>query len=584
VAESLDDDDTVLAGIQTPGMTKAQRAELAAKVRAERAQVSAYFGGTDIPGWVAFYWSSLLPREGWQWGVCRAVHTIREFGARENGDFGTALRYALARSVLEKQKTRRESGAFGAVAGERGAAEDLEKKLGPALWMLAEALSVIEAPAHGIPGKPRPLAAEAPEVEGGMLILDARFAAFLEERYGEAGEALAGGWREKARERWQQFERDQIAEPLLTEWWTPGTTQFDASEAMVYLTLAIWRHEIGPKLEEARRKPAALTYVVTSNVLDLHSRRYQTQSRDGQQALVFPEERGWVLVPSLSDGALASILERGVGLLTSQTGIDLLEWEVTEAHRQYTETGGASDFRHITIEGGWAALAHEKLGKQTRKAAEEVRAIVLAQAHLQFQAQGCRGNLLTYAEPRAEAPGRRSRVTITLGDMLLAGFAHQLREELGTTSLSSREARRLVPILGKTALVGRPNDYAAQRRMVWRFAMALRTQAPELAERGHVAMPLDTWATLAAEAGAPRSGDFLAKVQTAWEKGDERAGVEPLIVRVEGERDRYTLHESRKAALEFIVEGGRRTTKKRAEGKASARKRDHKVRHKKGAA
>ena len=72
-----------------------------------------------------------------------------------------------------------------------------------------------------------------------------------------------------------------------------------------------------------------------------------------------------------------------------------------------------------------------------------------------------------------------------------------------------------------------------------------------------------------------RSGrsDFLARVQTAWEAGDERAGVAPLIVRVKGERDGYTLHDSRKAALEFIVEGGRRTTQKRAEGKASARKR-----------
>jgi hypothetical protein len=674
VTEPLDDDDTVLAGIQT-SMSPEQRAEFAAKIREERAQVSEHFG-VNVPGWVAFRWSSLLPREGWQWEVCRAVGTIRELAARENGDFGTALRFALAKGVLAKEKTRTEPRAFGAVAGERGAAEDLEEKLRAALWELADALVLIEAWAahasvpedaayprgavisraeadkHSIPGMGIVLSQKAPEGEEGMLILDSRLAAFLEERYGEAGKALAAGWREKARERWAQLGgsfvermttlRDEIAHAdralrnsfgsseadveaaraklnaligdsdlkhaanaLLTKWWTPapGSSSAEvkengdvhaqvtlgpiASEAVTYLARAIWRHEIGPALERARQKPAALVRAVTSDVLDLYSHNYKTEQRGGQQALIFPEERGWVVVPSLFDGALASILERGVGLLTSQTGIDLLEWEVTEAHRQYTETGGASDFRHITIEGGWAALAHEKLGKQTKKAAEEVRAIVLAQAHLQFQAQGYRGNLLSYAEPRKHAPGQRARVTITLGDMLLAGFAHSLREERGATSLASREARRLVPILGKTALVGRRNDYAAQRRMVWRFAMALRDRAEELAERGHVAMPLDTWATLADEAGAPRSGDFIPQVLQAWKKGDERAGVEPLIVQVKGERNGYTLHESRKAALDFIVEGGRRTTKKRAEGKASARKRaegSHKVRPQKGGA
>jgi hypothetical protein len=237
---------------------------------------------------------------------------------------------------------------------------------------------------------------------------------------------------------------------------------------------------------------------------------------------------------------------------------------VTEAHRQYV--AGATDFRHITIEGGWSALAHERLGLTSKRAPEAVRAIVLAQAHLRFETYGIRGNLLSYAEPRKHAPGQRALVTITLGDMLLAGFTHALREERGASSLTSREGRRLVPILGKTALVGRRNDYAAQRRMVWRFAVALRDSAEELARDGSVRMPIDAWASLADEASAPRTGAFLSRVLDAWEKGDDKTP--PLIER---SGDRVTLHESRRAALEFLVSGGRLSIRKRAEGKAGAR-------------
>jgi hypothetical protein len=112
--------------------------------------------------------------------------------------------------------------------------------------------------------------------------------------------------------------------------------------------------------------------------------------------------------------------------------------------------------------------------------------------------------------------------------------------------------------------------YYAREPKGWPCALR-RDHAEELAEHGHVALPLEKWATLADEAGAPRSGDFLGRVQTAWETGDQKTATPPLIVRVKGERDRYTLHESRKAALDFIVEGGRRTTKKRAEEETNDR-------------
>jgi hypothetical protein len=396
---------------------------------------------------------------------------------------------------------------------------------------------------------------DARALEDGVLWLDELFAAHVEHT-GEQGKADAAAIRGASKER------------IAKDEWREAFAAWDRNRPIM-LAVALWRDKVGPRLEEARRKPAGLARAVAVDVLDLYSRRYEREERSGQQALVFPDHRGWVVVPSIYDGTLASILERGVGLLASETGIDLLEWEVTEAHRQYIEQ--PSDFRHLSIEGGWSALAHEKLKLTSRMAPEMVRAIVLAQAHLRFESKGIRGNLLTYSEPRKHAPGQRSLVTITLGDMLLQGFTHALREQLGSATLGAREAGRLVPVLGKTALVGRNNDYAAQRRMVWRFAIAMRDHAEEIAQYGHVSMPLEAWTTLASEAGLPRSSKLLADVVRAWETGSD--GAAPLIVRVPGERDRFTLHESRKPALDFIVEGGQRSTKRRAEGKAGAAKR-----------
>jgi hypothetical protein len=407
--------------------------------------------------------------------------------------------------------------------------------------------------------------AEATAAKAGILRWDEGFARYLDE-LGEQGKAIAIKVRENARARLVTYEakaeRSRAGGALWAMWsdveQRPACLRFGRT-----LAYALWVEKVRKRIDEAKRKPASLTRAVTVDVLDLYSRRYEPEDRGGQQALVFPEQRGWVLVPSIFDD-LAGLLQRGVGLLTSETGIDLLEWQVTEAHRQYV--AGANDFRHITIEGGWSALAHERLGYTSKKAPEQVRAIVLAQAHLRFESYGIRGNLLSYAEPRKATRGQRALVTVTLGDMLLAGFAHALREEHGASSLTSREGRRLVPILGKTALVGRNNESAAQRRMVWRFAVALRDSAEELAREGSVRMPLDAWARLADEAGAPRTGAFLPRVLDAWEKGDDKTP--PLIER---KRDRVTLHQSRKAALEFLVSGGRLSLRKRSEGKSAAR-------------
>lgn len=401
-----------------------------------------------------------------------------------------------------------------------------------------------------------------PGLENGAFILDAILFDALR------GFAEKGDVDELERKARARVESDpyKLWEPLLD----------DPSRWAVIFADCVWHGVVAKRIEKERRTPAALARAVSVDVLDLCTKRYTPATQDGQQALIFPDNRGWVLVPSVLDDAVnGTILQRGVDLLTTEIGIDLLEWEVTKAHSQFLS--GAHDFRRIVIEGGWSALAHEHLGRSSKSDAERVRAIVLAQAHLRFESNGMRGNLLSYAEPQRHAPGRRSVVTVTLGDMLLYSYAHELKERHGNASLSAREGRRLVPILGKTALVGRAKDHASQRRMVWRLAIMLRDRAEELARDGAVHIPLGQWRDLASEAGMPQSAALLTRVIDAWQNGGDNA--EPLLERTD--RDYFTLHKSRKDALDFIVTGGERTVRSRADGKTSARRRANGWRKKK---
>ena len=403
----------------------------------------------------------------------------------------------------------------------------------------------------------------------GMLVLDGMLVVAIGET-GKGGAYTATRMAKKARERGkaQPVEGwDLLTAPTDNDkhhplyWW-----HLAKPRGPIALAKCLWDDVVLPRFELERLTPAALTRAVTSEVIDLYSLRYTPESRNGQQAMVFHENRGLVLVPSISGDAINALLKRGMSLLTSELGIDLLEWEVTEAHRQFLSR--EPDFRRLSIEGGWSALAHEKLGISSKTAAGQARAIVLAQAHLLFDSYGVRGNLLSYSEPRRATGGQRALINIVLGDVLLPGVTHTLREEYGKAGLSSREARQIVPILGKAALPGRGNDHGAGRRMVWRLSMYLREHAEELAREGAVRMTLAAFAELAGEAGAPRSSDFLTRTIDAWVAGD--AKTPPLIVR-QGEH--VTLHESRRPALDFIIAAGKKTASSRTQGKASVRKR-----------
>ncbi len=338
-----------------------------------------------------------------------------------------------------------------------------------------------------------------------------------------------------------------------------------APHAVLLLADCLWA-DVALRL---RDKPAALARVVHQEVYDAHVHASVSERRDGQRSLLVtgPGTIDLAAVAQVDEEVLRRI-EEGTRLLSHDIGLETLEWEVTEAHRQWAAGDGSGPFNRIVLEGGWSELA-QRLGRNGGKASQQARSVVLAQAHMRFSSpqKGVRGNLLAYTESHGSR-GRRSQVSITLGDMLTHGFTDALEESLGKKSRSAREARRLVPLLGPHPQYGRNNEFAEQRRLKWRFALELRDRAEELAEQGAIAMSPENWRRLTDEAGLPHH--LLESVLAAWEGGDDNA--QPLIVRRGGQ---VTLHESRKDVLNFLVRGGTLSGEQRERARRTIRRTPH---------
>lgn len=415
----------------------------------------------------------------------------------------------------------------------------------------------------GLDGPAPATDAEACALEDGLPFADARFAAFLETRGANGGKA-ARAIREKG------SARAEAGGAAMWALWTDRETMPAGFRWALLLARVVWTDVTAPRL----RQRAALVRPVFQDVTRLHSRTFRREERNGQGLIRFTDGAPPVELvappnlPTFELGTLEPLLARGLDKLGSVTGHKVLRWEVNEGHERYMR--GKADPRALRVEGGWAALAHDVLQLASNKARGDVREIVLAQAHCRFELpNGTRGNLLSYTEPKGQgggaARGKRAVVTITLGDALLPSFVHTIESR----SLAGRAARRLVPLLDLPPLVGRPNEHGAQATLSMLLAAEFRDRARELLEHEGVRLTLEDFQGLAERAGLPRDAAGLMAIIDRW-MHDGPDG--PALLRAVG-RDRYTLGPAHRAALDFMLAGGRLEQGGEAGGKASARKR-----------
>ncbi len=405
-----------------------------------------------------------------------------------------------------------------------------------------------------------PLATEedARALEGGVLWLDELFAAHVE-RTGKQGKLEAADTRAKSTERvergaWPEaFERWDRARPLS-------------------LAAALWCDKVGPRLEEARRKPPAWAMCVAEPVAHLFSKVRREEERNGQRTLRLPDE---VLVRIAHSAATigadtldALMIDRGVKLFGSLASHRVLRWQIFTGHRQALE--GNSDPRVIRVDGGWSTLAHDVLGMKGKRAADEVRDIVEAM-HATELPLPPRGNYQRLLLREAHTPRGRGQqwIKLVLGTALLPDYVHELQEAVGHT-LEGRRAVRLVPVLDVPPGIGRDNERGAQATLSMLLVAYMRDNAREHLEHGGVELDNATLTELARRAGLTR--DMTGPLLDRWtHDGDDG----PAFLKLEGTR--YTLGDTHAAARTFIEDGGRRELEGREAGKKGARRRRAKL-------
>lgn len=393
----------------------------------------------------------------------------------------------------------------------------------------------------------------------------------LLEKTGVDGQKKAEKIRANSRERLAMFKAQEASAPELFSRWLPKETS-PAFPALVILGQALWRDIVRPRLERAARNPLALVRpVFTSPVITTHIRPNIRETPDGQQVLPGLVEGGLDcrIIPQ-TDARLLNRIMAGLDKLGTLTGHRILRWEIETGHRQFLDglTRPGVDFRKIEVEGGYSAIA-ELIGATSGNDIKAIREIIAAQDATIFDfpwahmGAGHSGRLLTLEEIGA-ARGRKSRVNLILGTMLVPGYASTIK----TPSVSAA-SRKLVPVTGLPPLIGRPNEYGPQVSLSMLLVLYLRDRAAELHEQGMVRLRPTDLQGMARQVGLTDDLGFLASLWRRWQ-GEDVKGSDPstpAFVKVDGEH--FTLSDHHAAARQAILDAGAQEAAGRIRGRAS---------------
>lgn len=399
--------------------------------------------------------------------------------------------------------------------------------------------------------------------EGPMLRWDEVFADALD-RLGPSGSAAAATVRVVSTQRSRQLPLPGTASPHLGELWRLWLLPLDDDAAETprwihMLARVLWLDMLRPRLVEERRKPAALPGSLFEQLARVQrpGGRLAETSRgialvDGDGGHV-ADLRGDMRVAAVHLEAISAMVRDGARMLGSLNAHRTVRWMVSTAHQRAME--GEPDARVLMVDGGWSALA-ELVGARSKKAADDIKAIIAAMASLDFPLpDGSTGDLLTRRD-RPAVGQRSARVEITLGTALLPHYVHGL----------PKGNRALVPMPALPPLIGRERDHGAQAVLQLQVMAELRRRAKELAAEGYVYLPRSRWEQLAEEASLPAG--VLSAVIERWTHDGEDG---PAFLALVG-HDRYTLSDAHGAIRAFLVDAGKLELEGAEAGRKSVRR------------
>lgn len=399
--------------------------------------------------------------------------------------------------------------------------------------------------------------------DGAILRWDEVFADAID-RLGPAGSAAAETVRVHSAQRSRQIPLLGTPTPAPGERWRLWLLPLDddAPETPRWIHMlgrVLWLDVLRPRLEEDRRKPPALPGSLFEQLARVQRPGGRLAETPHGIALVDGDGghvanlRGEIRVATVHLEAISAMVRDGARMLGSLNAHRTVRWMVATAHQRAME--GEPDARVLIIEGGWSALA-EVVGARSKKAADDIKAIVAAMASLDFPLpDGSTGDLLTRRD-RPAVGHRNARVEITLGTALLPHYVHGL----------PRGNRALVPMPALPPLIGRERDHGAQAVLQLQVMAELRRRAKELATEGSVFLPRERWAQMAEEASLPAG--VLSSVIDRWTRDGEDG---PAFLALVG-TDRYTLSDAHGAIRAFLVEAGKLELEGAEAGRKSVRR------------
>jgi hypothetical protein len=386
---------------------------------------------------------------------------------------------------------------------------------------------------------------------------------------------------EKLKVYYQQFGKSENIKPLITQLDSINSHNHETRISRIklwqhplfmYRCIAdiVWLDRIKSRIELLQKKPPALTYAVNEQVhrpmcngAKFDQGAGKIIDRRGQELAIIDMNESKKILPSMNIETIQKILRpENIKVLSTVNAHRLLRWEIQTVTKQFVE--GVIDARALKVYGGYQELANLLGVGNNKKAAEQLRDIIVWQAAPRFyQPNGRYGNMLSF-DYTPSGHGRQAVLQLVLGNMMLPHYVYELLN-MPQACVSDR---RLIPIVNMPPLIGRPNDQGAQPSYQMEILVEMRKGAKEFASNGCVLIPKNRLEELAEKAGLSKR--LFLKVIDRWLQDGTDA---PAFLKMV-EDDRYALGNHFKQAQDFIIEAGKKEITMSKAGKKSVTKRN----------
>lgn len=385
--------------------------------------------------------------------------------------------------------------------------------------------------------------------------IDFLFSEFLDKHFRKTGKNAAKALLKDSQKRFQTFKNPDLkndSRPLLWNNWIDKEDGIRILSPYLFILadivwedccLAIWKRET--------RNVPALTQGVHPSVVKILSHKIKMKDIESTLHLIH-ETQVIAKLPTINPN-LIQTATKGVGKLSSLYHHKLIRFECRSGFEDWAS--GKADSRVLRFERGCSEIA-QRLELHSNQAIEIIKALLHAQAHLQFSFEdGSSGNLIILNKFRTLSSGREEGIIITLGPQLLPHYTFQ----------TSKKNRLLIPVPELPPLVASSNSHASQAALQMLLMQMFANKSIELAKRESILISEKEWERMRKEADLPLS--IFKQTIDRW-LNDGNDG--PKFI-VKNEIDRYSLGPTYFKEQKFLIDQGILRKKRQKDGEKSAR-------------